>query len=91
MVDFSRSSSRSMSILVILNGWHNGIKSAVLLAAMIPAIRATAKTSPFLFVPDMTKLSVSGFMEILPVAIAVLLVGVLSPTSTIFALPSSSR
>ena len=30
------------------SGWHSGIRSAVRLAAMMPARRATSSTSPFL-------------------------------------------
>ncbi|KAK8930456.1 hypothetical protein VCV18_003127 [Metarhizium anisopliae] len=38
---------RSIVTWDIAIGWHSGIKSAVRLAAMMPAIRATPSTSPF--------------------------------------------
>ena len=38
---------KSISTEVMSSGWHIGINSEVFFAAMIPATRATEKTSPF--------------------------------------------
>ena len=41
-------------------GWHSGISSPVRLAAMIPASRATSRTSPLAIRRSMTRASVAG-------------------------------
>jgi signal transduction protein with GAF and PtsI domain len=73
------------------SGWHSGMSSWVRLAAMIPASRAVARTSPFLASPSSMRLSVSLCMETKPSATAIRSVTSLSATSTICASPRSFR
>ena len=47
----SASNAKSTVTASSASGWHSGIRSLVFLAAMMPAIRATAIASPFLRVP----------------------------------------
>src|SRR5580704_15126628 len=72
-------------------GWQSGIRSCVFLAAMIAAIRAAAKTSPFLALPDKARSRVACRMTILPSAIATRSVVPLPETSTIWACPAAER
>lgn len=58
---------------------------------MIAATWATAKTSPFLFVPSVIWEWIVSLTSIEDAAIAVLMVSVLSDTSTIFARPCSLK
>src|SRR5258705_7526501 len=83
--------AKSTSILVVAMGWQSGIRSAVLLAAEMPAIRATERTSPFLAAPRRIKESVAGFIRTSTAARAVRWVTGFSPTSTIRAAPERSR
>src|SRR3954447_19213475 len=73
------------------SGWHRGIMSAVRLAAWMPAIRATASTSPFFTSRLAIAIVVSGFMNTLQRATARRWVGSLGVTSTMRAWPSGSR
>lgn len=72
------------------SGWHRGINSWVRLAAMIPAMRAVARTSPFLASPLSISASVAGSMITRPPATATRSVISLSETSTMRAAPLSS-
>src|SRR5690606_8688866 len=72
-------------------GWHIGIASAVRFAAMMAATRATPRTSPFFARPSRITAAVSGAIVIRPVAIATRSVSGLCPTSTMRALPASSK
>ena len=76
---------------MIGSGWHSGINSDVFFAAIIPAIRAAAKASPFFRFP----LSNAAIELLLswtdPTALAVLIVSDLSDTSTMCTWPSPSR
>ena len=67
-----------------------GMSMLVLFAAMMPAIRATQRTSPFGTFPFAISFNVSGSIETLPLAIASRSVTGLPVTSTIFALPRLS-
>ena len=72
------------------SGWQSGISSCVFLAAMMPAMRAAASTSPFLASPVSISASVAGAMATKPSARAVR-VAALSDTSTMRASPLSLR
>ena len=72
-------------------GWHIGISSLVFFAAMMPAMRAHAKTSPFGARSSQIMRSVSGFIVMTDCAQAVRRVTAFSPTSTMHAAPVSSR
>ena len=85
------SGSNSTATLVMGNGWHRGIRSAVRLAAMMPARRATPKTSPFLARPSVMISKVSGCILIQAAACAIRSVTALSETSTICASPLPSK
>ena len=87
----SRESSKSTLALVMASGWHSGISSCVFLAAMMPAMRAAASTSPFLASPCSTSASVADAMATKPSARAVRCVVALSETSTMRASPLSLR
>ena len=89
--DCNLSIFNSTSILSRTIGWHSGIRSEVRLAAVIPAIRATVRTSPLAIELDSIKSIVSDFIITAPMALAIRTVTSLSPTSTIFALPLASR
>jgi cyclic pyranopterin phosphate synthase len=86
-------SSGSIRTATLLNGngWHNGMRSAVRLAAMIPASSAVCTTAPLGVVPASTAASVSGRQVSCPTAVAIRSVGALPDTSTIRARPASSR
>jgi hypothetical protein len=58
---------------------------------MIPAIRATAMTSPFVVTPDRIASSVSGFIRITPRALAMRSVIGFPVMSTIRARPVESK
>ncbi|MNH30385.1 hypothetical protein D3C79_906770 [compost metagenome] len=73
------------------SGWHSGISSWVRLAAMIPAIRDTAKTSPLGWPPVQISARVSGFIRTQASAIASRRVSGLLLTSTMCAWPRLSR
>jgi hypothetical protein len=70
--------------------WHRGIKEYVCFAALIPAILATAKTSPFsiLFLRTSSKAVVPS--DTRDAATATLLVVFFALTSIIFAFPALS-
>ena len=61
------------------------------IAAEIPAMRATANTSPLGTVPSQSRATVSGAHLTKPRAVAERTVGVFSVTSTIRACPTESR
>lgn len=70
-------------------GWHKGIRSGVRFAAMIPAIRATASTSPFLsWLARIRGIAVGVEKETLQTAVARREVGDLWEMDTIWALPA---
>ena len=71
--------------------WASGSSSGVFFAAWIPATRATARTSPFGTAPSRRRATTSGEQRTVPVAVAARTVGCFSVTSTIRALPASSR
>src|SRR5262249_31992547 len=73
------------------SGWQSGTSSAVRLAAMMPARRATARTSPFGTSPAAIAPSVVGRMVTSPRARAALPVTPLGETSTMRARPRRSR
>src|SRR5262249_25861898 len=73
------------------SGWQSGPSSAVRLAAMMPARRATARTSPFGTSPAAIAASVVGRMVTSPRASAALAVTPLAETSTMRARPRRSR
>ena len=81
------SATRSTATLVKGNGWQSGIRSAVFLAAMMPARRATPRTSPFLARPSTMNANVSALISTSPSATAIRAVTTLPPTSTIWAWP----
>src|SRR5262245_47362163 len=87
----SREASNSTVAFVIASGWQSGINSCVFFAAMMPAMRAVASTSPFLAVPVSMSASVSGPIVTKPSARAVRCVTALSDTSTMRASPFSLR
>ena len=94
----TRPSSRSPALtgssshldLVMLSGWHIGIRLLVCLQPMIPATRAQARTSPFAAVPSTIMSRVSWCMKIHPSAIAWRFVSSFSDTSTMRTAPFSS-
>ena len=67
-----------------------GINELVCFAAITPATRAQASTSPFAALPSTISASVSGCMLMKPSATAVRFVMSLSPTSTMRTSPFSS-
>ena len=85
------SARRSTLIAEIGSGWHSGIRSAVRLAAMIPASRATPNTSPFLASPERISAKVAGSITTRARAVALRAVSGLAPTSTIAAAPLASK
>ena len=76
---------------VRFSAWQRGIRSWVLLAAIMPAIRAVASTSPFGCSPSTIIRRVSGCIRMVASARASRSVTALSVTSTIRASPLSSR
>src|SRR3954447_9006750 len=72
------------------SGWHNGIRSEVRFAAIMPASRAAPSTSPFLAFPDAIRSSVALRMTTWPSATAVRSVAGLAETSTMRASPLPS-
>src|SRR5205823_168099 len=73
------------------SGCVSGMSSLVFFAAMIPAMRAAAITSPFFVFPSRTSASVSAETRRRPRATARRSVSGFAPTSTIRAAPVSSR
>ncbi len=71
-------------------GWQSGISSLVFFAAMMPAIRAAASTSPFFAVPPTMAPKASAERTIVASAVASRAVASLAETSTIRAAPASS-
>ena len=67
-----------------------GMRSLVRLAAMTPATRAQASTSPFAAAPSTMSASVSGLMEMNPSATATRSVSAFCDTSTMRTSPFSS-
>src|SRR6266511_69143 len=64
-------------------GWQSGTRSGVRFAAMIPAIRAAAMTSPFSTAPRRMRATVARDMETKPRAMATRSVRGFAPTSII--------
>src|ERR1700694_284320 len=87
----SSTSSKSTATLVIGSGWQSGMSSAVRLAAMIPATRATPRASPLASSESRIARSVSGAILTRHSAVASRRVSALAPPSTIRAAPDSSR
>ncbi len=83
----SGTQARSTSTEVKASGWHNGISSAVRFAAMMPASRATASTSPLATSPARMRSSVCGRMTTRAPATATRSVSSFSDTSTMRARP----
>src|SRR3954464_3905236 len=73
------------------SGWHSGISAPVRLAAWMPAMRATPRTSPLGASPAATAAAVSDVIRTNARATARLRVTSLDDTSTIRAAPDSSR
>src|SRR5215218_190432 len=71
------------------SGWQSGTRSAVRLAAWMPAMRAVPSTSPFGALPSRTAAAVVGLMRTTARASARRSVTSLPPTSTIRARPAS--
>ena len=69
----------------------SGSSSGVRLAAAMPAIRATASTSPFGTAPSRSAATTAGPHCTRPLAVAARTVGCLAVTSTIRACPAASR
>jgi hypothetical protein len=65
-------------------GWQSGTRSGVRFAAITPANRAAASTSPFSTGPARTSAAVAAAMETRPRAIATRSVRGFEPTSIIF-------
>jgi len=65
-------------------GWQSGTISGVFFAAMMPASRAAARTSPFSDSPRRTMPTVAGAMATKPRATATRSVRGFAPTSIIF-------
>ena len=80
----------SISMPSMGSGWHIGMSSQVRFAAIIPAIRAQANTSPLGISPDKIRDRVWGCMDTTACAEAERRVTSFSPTSTIRAAPLSS-
>ena len=74
----------------MFSGWHMGISSLVFFAAITPATRAQASTSPLAALPSTMRANVSGFMEMKPSATATRSVSAFCDTSTIRTSPFSS-
>ena len=83
--------SKSMEAWVSISGWHRGISSQVRFTAWIPATRATPSTSPLAAVPSTMASSTGRDTRIVPSATAARKVGSFPVTSTITALPASSK
>ena len=83
--------SKSTATFVSSSVWQSGISSGVRLAAMMPAMRAAARTSPLGTAPSRMAASVAACMCTSPQATAVRPVAALSPTSTMLAWPWASR
>ena len=80
---------RSTATPVSGSGWHRGTRSGVRLAAMMPAMRATARASPLGRVPSSIWSTTSALVVSRDEAIATLAVTALADTSTMWAEPSS--
>ncbi len=83
--------STRTSIWVSARGWHSGMSSAVRLAAITPASSAALAKSPFFRFPALARASVSAETCTIPLAMADRSVSGFAVTSTIRALPLSSK
>src|SRR5262245_63282610 len=90
-VDRFWSMRKLMSAPVMRSGWQRGISSGVRLAPMIPAVRATPRTSPFTSCPARTATTVAAFIFNVTRATASRTVSDLAETSTIRASPAGVR
>src|SRR5436309_1259386 len=81
----------STAILESASGWQSGMSSCVFLPAMMPAMRATPSTSPFLASPLSTSSSVAGAITTRPSATATRSVAGFADTSTMRASPPLPR
>ena len=86
----SATGAHSTFAFVMLSGWHMGMSVLVCLAAMTPATRAHASTSPFDALPSTMSASVSGCMAMKPSATATRSVSAFCDTSTMRTSPCSS-
>src|SRR5215813_10455702 len=77
----------STAILESASGWQSGMSSLVFLPAMMPAMRAAPRTSPFLASPLSTRSSVAGVITTRPSATATRSVAGFADTSTMRASP----
>ena len=82
--------SQSTLALVMLSGWHMGMRLDVCLAPITPATRAQASTSPLAALPSTMSASVSGCMRMEPSATATRSVSAFCETSTMRTSPLSS-
>src|SRR5205085_11993066 len=76
---------------VIGRGWHRGMRSPVRLAAMMPARRATSRTSPLARPRSRISAAVAGAMRTSPLARASRRVSGLALVSTMRLAPCSSK
>src|SRR5690606_5087059 len=81
------SGSISTATLVSSSGWQSGISSCAFLAAIMPAMRAVASTSPFLALPAWMAANVPACIRTDPSATATRSVSAFAPTSTMCASP----
>src|SRR5688572_16810626 len=86
-----RRGSTATSTCVRGRGWHIGMASAVRLAAMTPARRATSATPPLRSFPDRASRMAAAEITMRPRATASRAVTGLAETSTIRAAPCASR
>src|SRR6185503_7134850 len=91
IVDRRVSSVKLTSTPVMRRGWQSGIRSGVLLAARMPAVRATPYTSPLASWPARAAASVAGFIATVTRATASRTVSALAETSTMRASPAGLR
>src|SRR5207244_3557337 len=82
---------KGRAALVRGRGWQRGIRSPVRLAAMMPARRATSRTSPLARARSRMRAAVAGAMRTRPLARAWRSVSGLSLVSTIRLAPCSSK
>src|SRR5437899_8655275 len=87
----SSTTTRSTVTPETASGWHNGMRSGVRLAPMMPAIRAAASASPLGMPSPRSSSTTRGATRTRPVARAVRAVTSLAETSTMRAAPASSR
>ena len=87
----SSANANSTSTASINKVWHKGISEGVSFTALIAAIRAIPKTSPFTALRFSIINAVAGSNFTCPNAVAVRSVSDFPETSTIFAFPDESK